>query len=226
MPLPARAAPTPVSARTTWRSSSAAFVSTSTAPTSARPPAASSPARPSPISASSVQRSKPARRPAAPVAMSARGTPPPPALPPLRRSLPPLRRGMRGLTGDDRLSSGEPVAKLLTPRPRSRARSNAADVQVAAVTDEIRRSKIRTSVSHSRLASSHWISCRTERLRSRSRLKLPTSALARSRTTPTNPSRDRPSSREANPSHSSRLLGGVWRSPNSQSERGGTPGSG
>jgi hypothetical protein len=75
VPLPAPAAPTPVSARRTWRSWSAAFASTSIAPTPATPRAASSPARPRPISASSAQRSKPVRRPVVPVARSVSGTP-------------------------------------------------------------------------------------------------------------------------------------------------------
>jgi hypothetical protein len=52
-----------------------------------------------------------------------------------------------------------------TKRPEFKA------VQVAAERDQIRRSRIRTSVSRCpRLASSRWTSCRTERLRSRSRL--------------------------------------------------------
>ena len=66
------------------------------------------------------------------------------------------------------LSCSKTAAQVKLDRSRPR---DAADVQVAADTDQISRSRIRTSVSrYSRLASSRWISCRTVRLRSRSPL--------------------------------------------------------
>jgi hypothetical protein len=62
-----------------------------------------------------------------------------------------------------RTAGNRPPPEVATPEP--------AGVQVRAETDQIRMSRIRTSVSPCvRLASSIWTSCRAERLRSRSRL--------------------------------------------------------
>jgi len=64
-----------------------------------------------------------------------------------------------------------PAGSLRSKRRPSWPCRAATRLQVAAEADQIRRSRIRTSVSrYVRLASSRWSSCRTDLLRSRSRL--------------------------------------------------------
>src|SRR4029453_6109518 len=74
--------------------------------------------------------------------------------------------------GDDAKQQGDAAGERAVDfLARTRRRSNIADLQGAAEADQIRRSRIRTSLSwYPRFASSRWVSCRTERLRSRSRL--------------------------------------------------------